>query len=112
MKVERDRPLPLLDLTFREVHRYPSNLNPAAGGTFQGVGSVLGGAVQCNDQGKLVEKELKCMAEEGVLASAPAAHPSHLAISTRQEFGAIPATFLDIRFEEVRILTHPPLSVL
>ena len=50
LKVEHDRPLPLLDLTFGEVHGYPSNLNPAVGGTFQGVGSVLGGAVQCNDE--------------------------------------------------------------
>ena len=27
LKVEHDRPLPLLDLTFGEVHGYPSNLN-------------------------------------------------------------------------------------
>ena len=27
LKVEHDRPLPLLDLTLGEVHGYPSNLN-------------------------------------------------------------------------------------
>ena len=50
LKVDHNRPLPLLDLTFGEVYGYPSTLNPAEGGTFQGLGSVLAGAVQCNDE--------------------------------------------------------------
>jgi len=37
---------------------------------------------------------------------------SHLAISMRQELGAMPAAFLDVSLDEVSRLTHPPRSVL
>jgi hypothetical protein len=37
----------LLDVTSDEVQVDPSNVNPASGGTFQAVGSVPGGSLQC-----------------------------------------------------------------
>jgi hypothetical protein len=48
LNVERQHSLPLLDRTFGEVQVDPSNVNPASGGTFQAVGSVPGGSLQCN----------------------------------------------------------------
>ncbi len=50
LKAEHAHLLALLNLTLGEVHSYPYNLTPAAGGTPQGVGSVLVGAVQCNNE--------------------------------------------------------------
>jgi hypothetical protein len=56
LRVDHDRPFPLLDPTFREVPGYPSNFNktriPTRCLPAGRQGSVLGGAVQCNDEMK------------------------------------------------------------
>jgi len=50
LNVKHERPLPLLVLTLGELLVDLSNSRRPA---FQGVGSDLAGAIQCNDEGKL-----------------------------------------------------------
>jgi hypothetical protein len=52
LRVEHNRFLPLLDLTFGEVSVNPSNVNPTSGGTFQAVGGVPGRSADYNWEAK------------------------------------------------------------
>jgi hypothetical protein len=48
MNVGHQHSLPLPGITFGEAPVGASNANPASGGTFQAVGSIPGGSLQCN----------------------------------------------------------------